>query len=196
MIAPVDDGRTIDITDHGDGPVAWGLTPQGLRVELLHYDESLDVDTPSEYDTWPDGPREKPPGLGRMLVELTDANGMSAIAGQVTWHLESYGPNPGSRAWNIGIGLSPGTRGHGVGGVAQRLLAEWLLDTTDLDRIEASTDVENVAEQRALEKAGFVQEGIIRSAQERLDGRHDLFSYSLLREEVDAERRRLEASGG
>ena len=196
MIAPVDEGRTIDITDHGDGPVAWGLTPKGLRVELLPYDEARDVDAPSEYDAWPDGPREKPPGFGRLLVELTDANGMSAVAGQVTWHLESYGPNPGSRAWNIGIGLSPSTRGHGVGGVAQRLLAEWLLDTTDHDRVEASTDVENVAEQRALEKAGFVQEGIIRSAQERLDGRHDLFSYSLLREEVDADRRRLEASGG
>jgi RimJ/RimL family protein N-acetyltransferase len=137
-----------------------------------------------------------PPGLGRFLVELTDANGISAIAGQVTWHLESYGPNLGSRAWNIGIALSPATRGHGVGAVAQRLLAEWLLDTSDLHRIEASTDVENVAEQRALEKAGFTQEGILRSAQQRLDGRHDLVGYSLLREEVEADRRRLEESGG
>jgi RimJ/RimL family protein N-acetyltransferase len=196
MIEVVDESRTIDITDHGDGPVAWGLTPKGLRVELVPYDEDRDVDTPSEYDDWPAGPREQSPGLGRLLVELADVNGVSAVAGQVTWHRASYGPNRGSRAWNIGIGLSPGTRGHGVGGVAQRLLAEWLLDTTDVDRIEASTDVENVAEQRALEKAGFVQEGILRSAQERLDGRHDLFSYSLLREEVDADRRRLEGSGG
>ena len=196
MIAAVDEGRTIDITDHPDGMVAWGLTPQGLRVELQVWSEDRDVDAPSEYDAWPDGPREKPPGLGRFLVELTDANGVSAVAGQVTWHLESYGPNPGSRAWNIGIGLSPGTRGHGVGAVAQRLLAEWLLDTSDLDRVEASTDVENVPEQRALEKAGFTQEGILRSAQERVDGRHDLFVYSLLREEVEADRRRLEASGG
>jgi RimJ/RimL family protein N-acetyltransferase len=196
MIAPVDEGRTIDITEHPDGLVAWGLTPKGLRVELQVYDEDRMVDAPSEFDAWPDGPREVPPGLGRFLVELTDINGISAIAGQVTWHLESYGPNPGSRAWNIGIGLSPGTRGHGVGAVAQRLLAEWLLDTTHLDRIEASTDVENIAEQRALEKAGFTQEGILRSAQERLDGRHDLFVYSLLRDEVEAERRRLETSGG
>ena len=196
MIAPVDEGRAIDITEHADGTVVWGLTPQGLRVELQVYDDLRMIDTPSEYDTWPDGPREVPPGLGRFLVELTDVNDMIAIAGQVTWHLESYGPNPGSRAWNIGIGLSPGTRGHGVGAVAQRLLAEWLLDTSDLDRIEASTDVENVAEQRALEKAGFTQEGILRSAQERLDGRHDLFVYSLLRAEVEAERRHLEESGG
>jgi len=196
MIAAVDEGRTIDITGHGDGPVAWGLTPKGLRVALLPYDEDREVDTPSEFDAWPDGPREQPPGLGRLLVELTDANGISAVAGQVTWHLESYGPTAGSQAWNIGIGLSPGTRGHGVGAVAQRLLAEWLLDTSGLDRVEASTDVENLPEQRALEKAGFTQEGIARSAQQRVDGRHDLFVYSLLREEVAADRRRLEASGG
>jgi hypothetical protein len=196
MITPVDEGRTIDITDHPDGMVAWGLTPKGLRVELQVWSEARAIETPSEYDAWPDGPREVPPGLGRLLVELTDANGVSAVAGQVTWHLESYGPNLGSRAWNIGIGLSGTTRGHGVGAVAQRLLAEWLLDTSDLDRVEASTDVENIAEQRALEKAGFTQEGILRSAQERQDGRHDLFGYSLLREEVDADRRRLEASGG
>lgn len=196
MIAAVDEGRTIDITEHPDGMVAWGLTPQGLRVELQVYDEDRMVAAPSEFDEWPDGPREVPPGLGRLLVELTDANGVSAVAGEVTWHLESYGPNPGSRAWNIGIALSPGTRGHGVGAVAQRLLAEWLLGTSDLDRVEASTDVENLPEQRALEKAGFTQEGVLRSAQERLDGRHDLFVYSLLREEVDVERRRPEASGG
>lgn len=195
MIAAVDEGRTIDITEHPDGMVAWGLTPAGLRVELQVYDDGRDVDAPSEYDEWGDGPREAPPGLGRLLVELTDANGISAVAGQVTWHLESYGPNPGSRAWNIGISLSPGTRGHGIGAVAQRLLAEWLLDTSDLDRIEASTDVENVPEQRALEKAGFTQEGVLRSAQERVDGRHDLFVYSLLREEVEAERRRAEGTG-
>jgi len=196
MIAAVDEGRLIDVADHPDGMVAWGLTPKGLRVELQVYDDDRMVETPSEYDTWPDGPREMPPGLGRFLVELTDANGISAIAGQVTWHLESYGPNAGSRAWNIGIALSPATRGHGVGAVAQRLLAEWLLDNSDLDRVEASTDVENIAEQRALEKAGFTQEGILRSAQERLDGRHDLFGYSLLREEVEADHRRLEESGG
>lgn len=196
MIAPVDQGRTIDLTDNPDGAVVRGFTPQGLRVELKPYDEERSVEAPSEFDEWPDGPREMPPGLGRLLVELTDADGITAVAGHVSWHLEAYGPTSGSRAWNIGIALSPGTRGHGVGAVAQRLLAEWLLDTSDLDRIEASTDVENLAEQRALENAGFTQEGILRSAQERVDGRHDLFVYSLLRDEVEADRRRLRGSGG
>ena len=126
-------------------------------------------------------PRTVPPAmLGRLLVELTDAEGVRRVAGVVSWHRVTYGPNPGSHAWNIGIGLAPASRGHGVGAVAQRLLAEWLLATTSTRRIEASTDVANVAEQKALERAGFTREGVLRSAQRRADGRHDLYSYSLL----------------
>ncbi len=185
MIEAVEEGRSIDITDQPSGVVASGMTEKGLRVDLVAYDAACDVETPSEYDTWPDGPKDPPPPrLGRFLVQLTDAAGLTGIAGAVSWHLEAYGPNPGSHAWNIGIGLALPARGHGVGSVAQRLLTVWLLEATMVDRIEASTDVENVVEQRALERAGFTQEGILRSAQERADGRHDLFSYSYLRSDL------------
>lgn len=184
MIAAVDAGRTTGTAGLPAGAVARGLTAKGLEVRLVEYDSARDVEAPSEYDEYPPGPRSVPPGLGRLHIELVDAAGVSAVAGQVTWHLVSYGPNSGSRAWNIGIGLAPASRGHGVGSVAQRLLAEWLLATTDVDRVEASTDIANLAEQRALEKAGFTREGVLRSAQERLDGRHDLYSYSLLRTDV------------
>ena len=104
--------------------------------------------------------------------------------GHVSWHRTHYGPNLGSCAWNIGIGLPEGRQGEGIGSVAQRLLAEHLLATTPLDRIEASTDVSNTAEQRALERAGFTREGVLRSAQMRVDGRHDLVSYSLVRADL------------
>ena len=40
--------------------------------------------------------------------------------------------------------------------------------------MEASTDVENIAEQRALAKAGYQLEGTLRLAQARRDGLHDL----------------------
>jgi RimJ/RimL family protein N-acetyltransferase len=53
---------------------------------------------------------------------------------------------------------------------------------SDIERIEASTDVENIAEQRSLEKAGFTREGILRRAQWRAGAHHDLVSYSILRE--------------
>ncbi|MDQ6898557.1 MAG: GNAT family N-acetyltransferase [Candidatus Dormibacteraeota bacterium] len=130
------------------------------------------------------------PGLisderGLLLVERSaDATPL----GTVTWHAVSHGPNPESRAWNIGIALIPEGRGHGYGVEAQQLLARHLFATTQVNRIEASTDVENVAEQRALEKAGFSREGVLRGAQFRAGAWHDMMLYSLLRQDVSAVR--------
>ncbi len=50
-----------------------------------------------------------------------------------------------------------------------------------MNRIEASTDVENLAEQKALGKAGFTREGVLRGAQFRLGTWHDMVQYSRLR---------------
>jgi len=75
----------------------------------------------------------------------------------------------------------PSERGRGYGTDAQRLLAAYLFETTDAQRVEAGTDVGNVAEQRALEKAGFVREGVLRSAQFRDGTYHDMAIYSRVR---------------
>lgn len=103
------------------------------------------------------------------------------VLGMVSWHWVSYGPNDESRGLNIGITLRRDARGQGYGTEAQRLLAEHLFETTDVFRIEASTDVENIAEQRSLEKAGFTREGVLRAAQWRSGKRHDMVVYSRLR---------------
>ena len=121
-----------------------------------------------------------PADTGRAAV----VSSQGALLGSVSWHIVRYGPNPGCRAWNIGINLVPDARGHGYGAEVQRMLAEHLLATTDVDRIEAATDVENLPEQRALEKAGFTREGVLRGAQFRAGARHDLAVYSLLRGEA------------
>jgi RimJ/RimL family protein N-acetyltransferase len=113
-----------------------------------------------------------------LIVERID-NGRPI--GSISWHRVSYGPNPGSAAWNIGIMLIPEARGHGYGSEAQRLLADYLFAATEVDRVEASTDVDNVAEQRALEKAGYIREGVVRGSQERRGVKHDLVCYARLR---------------
>ncbi|MEI6231096.1 MAG: GNAT family protein [Actinomycetes bacterium] len=162
--------------------LAAGQTPAGLLVELVPFVPSNIIDEPSPYDSWPpDQSKSMPAELARFHVEVTEHDGLRATAGSLSWHAVWYGPNEGSKAWNIGIGLGEHARGHGIGTVAQRLLAEYLLTTTKIDRIEASTDITNVAEQKSLEKAGFIREGLLRSAQERSDGRHDLLSYSFIR---------------
>ncbi len=114
--------------------------------------------------------------------------GDGETAGLVNWHRVSHGPGPGSKCWNIGIVLIPEWRGKGLGSIAQRLLADYLFETTPVQRIEAGTDVDNHPEQRALEKAGFEREGVLRSAQFRGGRWRDIVLYSRLREDVGQER--------
>ena len=121
------------------------------------------------------------PDRGRLLIERRSDG---AIIGDIGWHPVGYGPNEESRALNIGVSLIPEARGHGHGSEAQRLLAELLIRLFDVERIEAMTDVDNIPEQRSLEKAGFTREGIMRRAQFRADAYHDLVSYSILREDL------------
>lgn len=104
-------------------------------------------------------------------------------AGDVGWRSVSYGLPPWSTAFEIGISLVPAVRGRGVGTAAQRLLAGYLFEHTTVHRVQATTDVTNAAERRALEKAGFVFEGVLRGAQWRGGAWHDLVTYSLLRGE-------------
>ena len=89
--------------------------------------------------------------------------------------------------FEIGIILSAGARGQGYGSVAQRMLAEYLFAHTTVHRVEANTEIDNLAEQRALEKAGFTREGVIRAGGWR-DGRwRDGVRYSLLRTDLPAQ---------
>lgn len=122
----------------------------------------------------------------RSIVEgdhlLVEADGRPI--GTVSWQEVRYGPNDESRAANIGIALIPEARGQGHGAVAQRMLARHLFSTTAVNRVEASTDVENIAEQKSLERAGFAREGVLRGAQFRAGGWHDLLGYACLRNEA------------
>jgi RimJ/RimL family protein N-acetyltransferase len=115
---------------------------------------------------------------GTLIVEEA-ATGMSV--GTISWRAVRYGPTPESAAWNVGINLVPDARGKGLGSEAQRTLAEYLFTNTSVNRIEAMTDIENVAEQRALERAGFVREGVLKGAQFRAGGWHDLVVYAVVR---------------
>jgi RimJ/RimL family protein N-acetyltransferase len=91
---------------------------------------------------------------------------------------------PGYFYWNIGIALLPRARGQGHGTGAQRLLARYLFANTTAQRIEAATETGNVAEQRALEKAGFTREGVHRSVGWRDGACRDGVWYSMLRGEL------------
>lgn len=81
------------------------------------------------------------------------------------------------------IGLQPAFQGRGIGTEAQRQLVDLMFRHTTTNRVEAHTAIANVAEQRALARAGFTREGVIRGAQWR-DGEHrDGYLYSILRDD-------------
>jgi ribosomal-protein-alanine N-acetyltransferase len=83
----------------------------------------------------------------------------------------------------IGALLFPEHRGKGLGTAAQRLLAGYLFATTLANRLQAITDVENVAEQRALERAGFRREGVMRGLTFDRGRWHDGVLYARLRDD-------------
>jgi RimJ/RimL family protein N-acetyltransferase len=116
---------------------------------------------------------------GRLIV--VDASG--ATVGVVSYIAIFHGPPPSNRVYNIGIDIDPAHRRRGYGAAAQALLARYLFDTYTIERVEASTDVENTPEQRALERAGFTREGILRHAQWRAGAWRDVCLYSKLRGE-------------
>ncbi len=132
----------------------------------------------SIYEDWGEmAPEARDMAMTRWLVELTQPDKIVVPVGDLSAHAVWYGPTPGSRALNIGISIVNEFRGKGIGAIAQRLLADELHNQS-IVRVEAQTDVENFAEQKALEKAGFKYEGTLRRAQGRADGLHDIQVWS------------------
>lgn len=121
---------------------------------------------------------------GRLSVVAGDPGTDGELAGEVSWHQVQKGPT--SACWNIGIGLLARARGRGYGSRAQRLLAEYLFAHTPLNRVEAETETGNLAEQRALEKAGFTREGVLRGSCFRDGQWRDMVSYSMIRSDLTA----------
>jgi RimJ/RimL family protein N-acetyltransferase len=119
--------------------------------------------------------------LGEDTGNLVVARG-AAFLGVVSYRRVT---GPGRAwCWSIGISLLPEARGHGAGSRAQRLLAEYLFAHTTAHRVQAETETGNLAEQRALEKAGFTREGVLRAWGFR-DGRYrDEVQYSILRSDL------------
>ena len=102
------------------------------------------------------------------------------LAGWVTWLPVARS----SGALEIGIALFPEHRGRGIGTEAQRQLVAYLFANTPVHRLEAGTEVDNFAEQRALEKAGFKREGVMRGVTFRAGAWRDGVLYGMTRNDL------------
>lgn len=168
----------------------------GVRLRALR---DSDLDTLAEYDTpehdpwnaFEIGPRNAARrrfadngGIADDRAVLAVENEDGDLIGSVSWFSVQHGPTAACRAINIGISLFPPARGKGYGTDTQRQLAEYLFRTKLVERIEAGTDIDNIAEQRALESAGFTREGVLRHAQFRAGEWRDVVLYSRLRSDL------------
>ncbi|MFZ0667475.1 MAG: GNAT family protein [Acidimicrobiales bacterium] len=116
---------------------------------------------------------EKPSFLA---VTLEDGS----CVGWVTWR--PVGPAPVG-TFEVGIALFREHRGQGLGTEAQRQLVDYLFTTTPVHRLQAGTELDNVVEQRALERIGFLREGVARGLYFRAGQWRDSVLYGLLRPE-------------
>ena len=82
----------------------------------------------------------------------------------------------------VGYWARADVRSQGVTTRALRLLADWALDAAGCERLMLRADTENVPSQRVAERAGFVREGVERSARfsPRQGRRVDFVVYSRL----------------
>ncbi len=116
-------------------------------------------------------------GLMGAETILTVALEDSACIGLVSWRTGQF------CSYEIGIALlrEHWDRGHGT--EAQRQLVDYLFSHFPVHRIEAATEADNTAEQRALERVGFVREGTRRGGRFRDGQWRDGVSYGLLRDD-------------
>jgi RimJ/RimL family protein N-acetyltransferase len=85
-----------------------------------------------------------------------------------------------SRKGEVGYWIAREHRGRGAATRALRLLARWALGELGLARLELLADVRNVASHRVAERAGFVREGVLRSAREIKGARCDMVLFARL----------------
>lgn len=109
--------------------------------------------------------------------------GEAAVLGIASWEARDRGGPPGG-CYEIGLALLPEHRGRGIGAQAHQVMVRHLFDCTLAHRLEAQTDADNIAEQKALERSGFRREGVLRGARFREGEWRDMLMYGLLRADV------------
>ena len=80
------------------------------------------------------------------------------------------------------IQLAGSCQGRGLGSTVLRLVRDYLLENEPVVRLEAETDVENVAAQKMLERCGFHAEGVLGRYRFHHGRYHDCYLYSYLKD--------------
>lgn len=90
-----------------------------------------------------------------------------------------------SRMGSVGYRLDPDLWGKGYTSEALAAAVDFIFTHTELDRLQATVDVRNIASNRVLEKCGFVLEGTVRHGK-MVSTYCDYHIWGMLREDYDA----------
>lgn len=85
----------------------------------------------------------------------------------------------------LAVSVFPQARGRGAASKALRLGAIWGLRELGLRRVFAESAADNLASIRAIEKAGFQREGLLRAHCQTHGERHDCVMFSLVPGDID-----------
>ena len=128
--------------------------------------------TKTEVEKMFDSPHELKP----FIIEKKDGSKIGFIA-------HFYVLHPAVRQLEVGYSLVPSERGKGYCTEALEIMVDFLFLSKDIMRIQALTDLRNVASQKVLEKVGFKREGTLRKNFFVRGEWRDTYLYDILKEE-------------
>ncbi|HSL43835.1 MAG TPA: GNAT family protein [Anaerolineales bacterium] len=93
--------------------------------------------------------------IGTRFPFVITLKGMDEPFGMIDLHV---------RGCTVGLGyvIARSHQGHGYATEATRAIITWALQQPTIYRVNASTDIENMASQKVLEKVGMLREGLLR----------------------------------
>jgi len=113
---------------------------------------------------------------GEFIIEKKDGSKIGYM-----WHFTSV--HPAVKLLEIGYFLVPSERGKGYCTEAVNIMVDYLFLSKNIIRIQAHTELRNIASQKVLEKVGFEKEGTIRKSIFNRGEWRDANLYSILKEE-------------
>jgi ribosomal-protein-alanine N-acetyltransferase len=147
------------VAEYENDPQFWGE----LAVYPLQQKSKADLE--KEYD-------KRPPGENWFFIEKKDGTRIGTI-----FHFLD------GRFLEIGYALVQSERRKGYCTEAVGIMVDYLFLSKEVMRIQAHTDLKNVASRRILERIGFKKEGTIRNYAFVSGQWRDALLYSILRKE-------------
>ena len=125
---------------------------------------------------------------GRMVQWLQEAAAQGLMVWVIVHEAEVLGVITAAFNRNGGLAqvsydLDAERQGIGLTTEALRLLSAWIFRETEVQRVELSVTIANIAMWRVAQRAGFVLEGVARARCRWAGVWHDVRNYALLRAE-------------